>query len=216
MRPNKKPPAWRQGGGRGLHEMNPYLFQSPAGAASTFEPFRIPVLATLYTAPSRSFGVRLVHRERSYGLSWVSPIFRLCLPSPCALIIADRNLFVKGFSIHFANFFASIRDAIGSTVSSACSPVGRGRPDSPPFGWIIPTLVRHCYQPFLGGGAQTQHLPTFRATASCSGGHQIPLESSPFDGLILSYFGGFVKGFLKIFYENFNSYLEALRRQGLR
>jgi len=29
----------------------------------TFEPFRIPGLATLYTAPSRSFAVRLVHRE---------------------------------------------------------------------------------------------------------------------------------------------------------
>ena len=76
--------------------MNPCLFQSPAGAASTFEPFRIPVLATLYTAPSRSFGVRLVHREWSYGLSWVSPL-RLCLPSPCAPIIADRVLLVKGF-----------------------------------------------------------------------------------------------------------------------
>ena len=76
--------------------MNPCLFQSPAGAASTFEPFRIPVLATLYTAPSRSFGVRLVHREWSYGLSWVSPL-RLCLPSPCALIIADLDPLVKGF-----------------------------------------------------------------------------------------------------------------------
>ena len=52
--------------------MNPCLFQSPAGAASTFEPFRIPVLATLYTAPSRSFGARLVHREWSYRLSWVA------------------------------------------------------------------------------------------------------------------------------------------------
>lgn len=60
---------------------------------------------------------------------------------------------------------------------------------------IIPTLVGHCYPPFLGGGAQTLHLPTFRAIASCAGGHQIPLESSPFDGLILSYVNGIVKGF---------------------
>ena len=45
---------------------------------------------------------------------------------------------------------------------------------------IIPTLVGHCYPPFLGGGAQTHHLPTFRAIASCSGGHRIPSGSTPF------------------------------------
>ena len=87
--------------------MNPCLFQSPAGAASTFEPFRIPVLATLYTAPSRSFGVRLVHREWSYGLSWVSPL-RLCLPSPCAPIIACLVTLVKGFEKIFLGSLSAI------------------------------------------------------------------------------------------------------------
>ena len=63
--------------------MNPYLFQSPAGAASTFEPATqlTPQLATVYPAPSRSFGVRLVHRAWSYGLTWVTPS-QLCPRSP--------------------------------------------------------------------------------------------------------------------------------------
>ena len=39
------------------------------------------------------------------------------------------------------------------------------------FGRIIRTLVRHCYPPFLSGGAQAPTLPTFRATVPCSGGH---------------------------------------------
>jgi len=54
--------------------MNPCLFQSLAGAASTFKPAQLaPQLATVYPAPSRSFGVRLVHSARTYGLSWVTP-----------------------------------------------------------------------------------------------------------------------------------------------
>lgn len=71
-------------GGRGLHEMNPCLFQSPAGAASTFEPFLTPVLATLYTAPSRSFGVRWFHRlglTDSHGSHPLWALPRLNLPA---------------------------------------------------------------------------------------------------------------------------------------
>ena len=76
------------------------------------------------------------------------------------------------------------------------------------FGRIIPTLVGHCYPPFLGGGAQALTLPTFRATVPCSGGHQIPLESSPFDGLIISQALSPVKGFRKIFSEVRQRYRE--------
>ena len=72
------------------------------------------------------------------------------------------------------------------------SPAGLGRPTAP-------TLVGDCYPPCLGGGAQAPHLPTFRAIAPCSGGHRVPLESSPFDGLIVSHFSGFVKHPGKIF-----------------
>ena len=41
-----------------------------------------PQLATVYPAPSRSFGVRLVHRARSYRLTWVTPASGLCPRSP--------------------------------------------------------------------------------------------------------------------------------------
>jgi hypothetical protein len=120
----------------------------------------------------------------------------LCLPSPCALIIADRDPLVKGFSEIFSEFFCPSR------FSAPTDPL-RDLADqtSRHFGRIIRTLVRHCCPPCLGGGAQTHRLPTFRAIAPCSGGHQIPLESSPFDGLILSHFSGFVKGVLRSFYE---------------
>ena len=80
--------------------MNPCLFQSPAGAASTFEPFRVPALATLYTAPSRSFGVRLVHREWSYGLSWVSPARALPSLTLCLYYITGGR-FCQGVSETF-------------------------------------------------------------------------------------------------------------------
>ena len=72
------------------------------------------------------------------------------------------------------------------------SPAGFGEPG-------IPTLVGPCHPPCLGGGAQTPRLPTFRAIASCSGGHRIPLESSPFDGLIVSWSVALVNTFLSFF-----------------
>ena len=108
----------------------------------------------------------------------------LRLPSTCAPIIADRDPLVKGFSEIFSEFFVP--------QFLRVSPAGLGRPTAP-------TLVGDCYPPCLGGGAQTLHLPTFRAIASCAGGHSIPSESSPFDGLILSHFGWSVKYFLKLF-----------------
>ena len=110
--------------------------------------------------------------------------YGLCLASTCAPIIADQDPLVKGFSEIFSEFFVP--------QFLRASPAGLGRPTAP-------TLVGDCYPPCLGGGAQPHHLPTFRAIAACSGGHPIPLESSPFDGLILSRFSGFVKGFLKVF-----------------
>ena len=67
------------------------------------------------------------------------------------------------------------------------------------FGRIIPTLVGRCWLPFLGGSAQSLSLPTFRAIATCSGGHPIPLESSPFDGLIISQASAPVKNFFWAF-----------------
>ena len=98
-----------------------------------------------------------------------------------------------GFPKFFSDFFAP--------QFLRVSPAEHGRPDSLTASRfsIIPTLVRHCYPPFLSGGAQALHLPTFRATVPCSGGHQIPLESSPFDGLIISYAVWFVKGFFEEF-----------------
>ena len=116
--------------------MNPCLFQSPAGAAWTFEPFRIPVLATLYTAPSRSFGARWFHRlgltdsRGSHPLGY--PMFGLCLASTCAPIIADQDLLVKGF---LRIFFADPRTSYSgeapreglrtTTLASPCSALVR-------------------------------------------------------------------------------------------
>lgn len=118
--------------------MNPCLFQSPAGAAQTFEPFRIPVLATLYTAPSRSFGVRWSHREgltdsRGSHASGLTAYHRtLGLPSTCAPIIADWDLLVKGF---LRIFFADPRTSYSgeapreglrtTTLASPCSALVR-------------------------------------------------------------------------------------------
>ena len=94
----------------------------------------------------------------------------LRLPSSCAPIIAWLVTLVKGFSEIFFGFFCPSR------FSAPTDPL-RGSVDQTPrrFGRIIRTLVRHCYPPCLGGGAQTPRLPTFRAIASCAGSHWIPL-----------------------------------------
>ena len=109
---------------------------------------------------------------------WALPRLNLC-PYYSRSGSACQGVFRNFFGIFVPQFLRA-------------SPAGLGRPTAP-------TLVGDCYPPCLGGGAQTLHLPTFRAIASCAGGHQIPSESSPFDGLILSHFSGFVKGFLKVF-----------------
>ena len=142
--------------------MNPCLFQSPAGAASTFEPFRIPVLATLYTAPSRSFGVRLVHREWSYGLSWVSPASGFAFPHPVPLLQQIVICLSRGF-----------RNFVPQFLGLSPFPCGFGRPRAS-------TLVEPCYPPFLGGGAQTLQFLRLRATASCSLSLTLPIGIIPF------------------------------------
>ena len=175
--------------------MNPCLFQSPAGAASTFEPFRIPVLATLYTAPSRSFGVRLVHREWSYGLSWVSP-FRLCLPSPCALIIAEGRLLVKGFSEVSENFLSSPRyltlwGGTARAVFQAPDQIsGDGRQSLEILG-RSPTarlVLRHYGVPLLGYDGRPSEGLGF---------------ASPPDSVILSHYRVKVNPFLRFFLKKF-------------
>ena len=160
--------------------MNPCLFQSPAGAASTFEPLRDPTARhrvsrtiSLFRRAVGSLGMvlrTLVGRTR----------FGLCLPSPCVPIIADWDPLVKGFSIHFANFFR-FYEGCPRSRSFSVRPL-RDLVDQTPrhFGRIIPTLVGHCYPPFLGGGAQTPRLPTFHAIASCAGGQPIPVGIIPF------------------------------------
>lgn len=76
--------------------------------------FRIPdpplpplggIASHLYTAKNPSFGLRWCHRlgltdsHGSHPLGY--PMFGLCLASTCALIIADLDPLVKGFSINF-------------------------------------------------------------------------------------------------------------------
>ena len=123
----------------------------------------------------------------------------LCLPSPCAPIIADRDPLVKGFSIHFANFFRFYEGCPRSRSFSVCPLRDLVDQTTRHFGRIIPTLVGHCYPPFLGGGAQTPRLPTFRAIASCAGGHPVPSGSSPFGDFSISYAAGSVKNFFREF-----------------
>ena len=132
---------------------------------------------------------------RSYRLAWVTPLVASFHPralplSLCPYYSTDRGA-CQGVC---ENYFR----ACGFRVSLP-SPAGFGRPDSPPFGRIIRTLVRHCYPPCLGGGAQTPRLPTFRAIAPCSGGHRIPLGITPFDGLIVAHPCRLVKGFSGFF-----------------
>ena len=106
--------------GDGLHEMNPCLFQIPAGAASTFEPFRIPALATLYTATISLF-------RRAVGSSGMvlrtlmgHTRFGLCLPSPCACIISQAVGLVKWFLKLFFGFFRRA-DLCTIAMASPCS-----------------------------------------------------------------------------------------------
>lgn len=59
---------------RGLHEMNPCLFQPLAGAASTFEPALADPSARHTVSRTISlFRRAVVHWRWSYRLSWVSP-----------------------------------------------------------------------------------------------------------------------------------------------
>ncbi len=98
-------------GGRGLHEMNPCLFQSPAGAASTFEPLCDPsarhTVSRTISLFRRAVGGFLGLTDSRGSHLWWLPFHPRALPSPCTLIIAEGRLLVKGFSEVSENFLSS-------------------------------------------------------------------------------------------------------------
>ena len=156
-------------------------------------PRRSPVVALTFIY--RRVGLRpaVVSSARTYGLSWVAPSVALPRLNLC---------------LHYSRSFEVCQPLFGNFLSlsfhrSRGSPSRLDRPNYPPFGRIILTLVRHCCPPSLGGGAQPRRLPTFRAIAACSGGHRFPLESSPFDGLIIAHLPAYVNTFPAFFLRKF-------------
>ena len=162
------------------------LFQPLGGIACTFEPFLTPRLLTSYTAKHPSFGLRWFHRLGLTDSHGSHPL-GLCLASTCALIIADLDPLVKGFSEIFSEFFLSL------SFHPLGSPSGLARL----IRSLTPTLratssSRVAYQ--------SQRLPTFRAIATCSGGQPDPLGIIPFRWSYCITLGWVCQGFLRIFF----------------
>ena len=96
--------------------------------------------------------------------------------------------------------FAFTRDALGPTVSSACSPVGRGRPDSPPFRSdhphpceaLLPAIPR-----WRRPDASFTDLPSHRVLLGWS---PDPVGIIPFRWSYLITFQRDCQGFLRIFF----------------
>ena len=74
------------GSGRGLHEMNPCLFQSPAGAAWTFERIAPPQCSPHCIPRHLALSARGASSVWSYRLSWVPPAQGFASPQLAPLV----------------------------------------------------------------------------------------------------------------------------------
>ena len=74
------------GSGRGLHEMNPCLFQSPAGAAWTFERIAPPQCSPHCIPRHLALSARGASSVWSYRLSWVPPAQGFASPQPTPFV----------------------------------------------------------------------------------------------------------------------------------